>query len=198
MREIGFNGVDIIDSALVIPSAAEPATETPPDITCMVAWVAWHGRRILQIGCPSFVAGTDNSICILGVERCIIAAHGPCALKNRELYLENTIALITSSSIPRFRWARARIRRPVTALTLVPVGFSYGLRSHDVLIYAPLACNPLENLVRCARKVTCYLLAQPIRLTTNADPGTPGRQLRDLLCSRHPVVCCKVFWPRLP
>ena len=147
------DGVNVMYRALVVPATAEPSTDTAPYVACMVGRIARRGCAIREIGCPSLVAGTDNSVHILGTEGRVVAAHRPFALAVDVLDLENAVALVAIVAVPGPRRAQALVSRQVALLALVPVRFYHSLRPHDVYVYAPFARCPLQYLVGCPCKV---------------------------------------------
>src|SRR5260370_3521282 len=81
---------------------------------------------------------------------------------------------------------------------LVPVGLCYGLSTHNIHIDSPLACSPLENLIRRASKVARYLATRGARFHLLPVIGSPWCQAGNLLGSWYSVVCHRIIWSWLP
>src|SRR5262249_14342514 len=138
---------DVLDAADVglrgtIPVTREPSTYTSPHISSAIA--------ISQPGFLPLVAGTPDPIGIIEVECGAQVRIGPRARVSRwnirTPHLKKPHALTTM----RLGYASSQT---IPQRRLHPVALLNRLRSDDVLVDSPLACGPLNDLIRGAREV---------------------------------------------
>lgn len=192
-----LGGLNIADSTLSIPAAAEPEAYAAPDIARVIAWIAGRRRLIVEIIGPAFIAVANPAVDKFGAESGIVAGHRPGVFPEGIFDLQDAVALIAALTIPGSRRAEGLIVGVVAACTLVPVRFGHGLGAHDVDIDAPFAGDPLQDFVGCAGEVARDLLANAIRFRIHADEWSPGRDIGDLRGGGYAVIRGVVIGARL-
>src|SRR5579859_1490801 len=154
----------------------------------MIMWIARYRGKIIEIGCPALVTVADVAIGILGVKCRVVAAHGPCRLAINILDLKNAVALVAARAFPCSGRAQVSIGSPVPAIVLLPVRFLKRLSAQQVCIDAPVAGDPLENLIGGSGEVPGNVFPNAIGLGSQANIRPPGGQPCNLLRRWHALV----------
>src|SRR5262249_12810358 len=142
---------DVVDSAGVVPAAAEPLADAAPQIAGLVATA-----QPLDV---ALEAGPPPRVRVVHVEGGVVLHHRPAVLRGVPLDLEEPVALVAALAVEGAGRAQTRVRGVVAeaaaflAAVLVPAALLRGLGPDHVFLEAPLARGPLDDLVGGAGEV---------------------------------------------
>ena len=153
-----------------VPPSGEPASDAAPRIAGAVLAAAVDGvepRLLALVAVPPDVEG-DVEVVGGGAQR---ALDGVAEVRRADLHQADRLRALAAPAVGADRMAGCAVGRvvgPVAEVGLRPVGLLGHLGPQGVLVEAPLAGRPLDDLVRRAREAA----GRPGEL---GGVGTPGR-----------------------